>query len=454
MTDTIVADAPLRHALLDSRQRWRDLVLTAADFVYETDAWGRFVFVMPDPTLGWSAATLIGQPAELLLAGGIVANGFNPFGVTTPVRRRRAWLQRADGGTIMLALSAAPLLDAEGRIAGTRGMGVDWSEFDDFAARVAAALRRGEVLDHILWRMGQEVLAPRMMQSALDALTNALGAEGAAVIDVCGGATALVAHRAGGGADEVLAEATALLATAGDPAVASAKGGRPILVAACRTRFGADAGVALWRSPGSRGWDNEDRLLIHAAAGLIRMVLEHEAIQQEMARQARTDPLTGLLNRRAFLEEMARRIDRLDREDQPGTLLFADLDCFKPVNDRLGHEVGDQVLVRTAGILRNTVRPSDLVARLGGDEFALWLDGADHMTAAERAEHLCAEVPRELREITADGGPSPTMSIGIATRAAGSKEPVDSLMRRADQAMYEVKRSGRGHWQVAAEEPA
>ena len=454
MTDTIVADAPLRRALLDSRQRWRDLVLTAADFVYETDAWGRFVFVMPDPTLGWSAATLIGQPAELLLAGGIVANGFNPFGVTTPVRRRRAWLQRADGGTVMLALSAAPLLDAEGRIAGTRGMGVDWSEFDDFAARVAAALRRGEVLDHILWRMGQEVLAPRMMQSALDALTNALGAEGAAVIDVCGGATALVAHRAGGGADEVLAEATALLATAGDPAVASAKGGRPILVAACRTRFGADAGVALWRSPGSRGWDNEDRLLIHAAAGLIRMVLEHEAIQQEMARQARTDPLTGLLNRRAFLEEMARRIDRLDREDQPGTLLFADLDCFKPVNDRLGHEVGDQVLVRTAGILRNTVRPSDLVARLGGDEFALWLDGADHMTAAERAEHLCAEVPRELREITADGGPSPTMSIGIATRAAGSKEPVDSLMRRADQAMYEVKRSGRGHWQVAAEEPA
>ena len=131
MTDTIVADAPLRRALLDSRQRWRDLVLTAADFVYETDAWGRFVFVMPDPTLGWSAATLIGQPAELLLAGGIVANGFNPFGVTTPVRRRRAWLQRADGGSIMLALSAAPLLDAEGRIAGTRGMGVDWSEFDE-----------------------------------------------------------------------------------------------------------------------------------------------------------------------------------------------------------------------------------------------------------------------------------------------------------------------------------
>jgi diguanylate cyclase (GGDEF)-like protein len=452
MPDTIAPDVVLRHALLDSRQRWRDLVLTAADIAYETDAWGRFVFVMPDPTLGWSAATLIGQPAELLLAGGIDANGFNPFRVTTPARRRHAWLQRADGSPVMLACSAAPLLDAEGRIVGTRGIGVDWSEYDKDAGRVAASLRRGEVLNQILSRMGQEVLAPQMMQAALDALVNAMGAEGAAVIDVQDdAAAALLMHRAGGGADEVLGEASALLAAASGPAEACAKDGRPILVTSCRTRYGVNAGVALWRSPGSRGWDAEDKLLLTAAASLVRMVLEHAAIQQEMVRQARTDPLTGLLNRRAFMEETVRHIDRLDREDQPGTLLCADLDCFKPVNDRLGHEVGDHMLVRTANILRNTVRPSDLVARLGGDEFALWLNGADHMTAAERAEYLCSEVPKELREIVCDGGPSPTVSISIATRAAGSREPVDSLLRRADQGMYEVKRSGRGHWQVASE---
>jgi diguanylate cyclase (GGDEF)-like protein len=181
------------------------------------------------------------------------------------------------------------------------------------------------------------------------------------------------------------------------------------------------------------------------------MVLEHEAIQLEMGQLARTDPLTGLLNRRAFLEEMERHIDRLDREEQPGTLLFADLDDFKLVNDSQGHEAGDEVLQRTATILRNAVRPSDVVARLGGDEFALWMNGADHMTAAERADHLCTAVPETLREIAGEG-PLPTLSIGIATREAGSGEPVDSLLRRADQAMYQVKRQGRGHWHVARAE--
>src|SRR6187431_2824379 len=95
MNDTIAvaprpssrADATLRDALLDSRQRWRDLVITAADLAYETDAFGRFSFVLPDPALGWASATLLGQPAQLLLAGGSGANGFNPFDVTSAVRR-------------------------------------------------------------------------------------------------------------------------------------------------------------------------------------------------------------------------------------------------------------------------------------------------------------------------------------------------------------------------------
>jgi diguanylate cyclase (GGDEF)-like protein len=458
MNDGSVGDRPhaeaepdntLRHALLDSRQRWRDLVTMAADLAYETDEWGRLTFVMPDPALGWAADTLIGQPAELLLSGGTNTNGFNPFRVTAAVRRRRAWLNQSNGTPRLLAFSAAPLVDSERRIVGSRGVGVDWTESDMHQGRVAASLRRGEVLDHIIWSMGQEVMAPRMMQAALHALMNALGGEGAAVIDLRAAGEPALVHEAGGGGREILASAAALLAAASGPLQTVGTDRRPILVAICHTRFGSHAGLAVWRAPCSRAWDHDDRLLVEASANVIRMVLEHEAIQQEMGRQARTDPLTGLLNRRAFLDELGRHIDRLDRENQPGTLMFADLDSFKPVNDRLGHEAGDQVLVRTAAMLQQAVRPSDLVARLGGDEFALWMNGADHMTAAERAEWLVVEVPKELRPIAGDAGPTPTISIGIATRLAGSGEPIDNLLRRADRAMYKVKRGGRGRWLVS-----
>lgn len=202
----------LRDALLDSRQHWRDLVMLSADLVFETDDWGRFVLIAPDPALGWQAGLLIGQPAELLLADSDSEFGFNPFRPTAPVRRRRAWLRRPDGGTRCMAFATAPLLDVEGRIIGARGMAQDVTEQDGHDAAVAAALRRGELLDHILWRMRQEVLTPRMMQAAVGALVTALAAEGCAVMDALGdGMAPAVLHQIGGGLAAVLPTAMTLL---------------------------------------------------------------------------------------------------------------------------------------------------------------------------------------------------------------------------------------------------
>jgi len=172
----------LQGALIDSRRRWRELVDLGADFAFETDEWGRLVLVTPDPALGWPANALIGQPAVTLLADAATGGVFNPFRVSARIRHRQAWLKRGDGGIACLTFCAAPIRDIDGRITGVRGTGVDMTELDGQAAQVAAALRRGEVLDHILARMGQEVMAPRMMSAALDALANALGAEGAAVL--------------------------------------------------------------------------------------------------------------------------------------------------------------------------------------------------------------------------------------------------------------------------------
>ena len=210
---------PLRGALLDSRQRWLDLVSLAADLAFETDAAGRFVFLTPEIVLGWPVATLLGQPGELLLSeGGLegeaTAAAFNPFRPVATIRRRRAWLKRADKSVACLSFATAPLFDAQGRIIGARGIAIDMSDQDEEDARIAATLRRCEVMDHILWLMRQEVLAPRMMQAVLQALENALGAEGAAVMDILasekpGGDGKLLLHRSGGGAEALEVAVTA-----------------------------------------------------------------------------------------------------------------------------------------------------------------------------------------------------------------------------------------------------
>jgi diguanylate cyclase (GGDEF)-like protein len=408
MTDTLAEPpAAVRSAaelvnrpLLDSRQRWQHMVALAADLAFETDDKGRFSFIAPDDILGWPASTLIGQPSELLLAGDPGETNYNPFRPHEPIRGRRIWVKRHDGGLACLSFAAVPLYDAHGHLTGARGLAFDVTEHHAMASGIAASLRRGEVLDYILWCVAQEVMAPRMMDAALSALANALAADGAAVVaDRPGGGVELL-HETGPGCDTVREAAIRLAAEHGaEPGQITTVDGMPVMAVGCQTRFGAHAALAVWRNADPRPWDRDDTQLLRSAASIIRMVLEHEAIQHEMGRQARTDPLTGLLNRRAFLEELQRHVDRLDLESAPGTLMFVDMDAFKAVNDKFGHEMGDHVLIHLAKMLRDLVRPADLIARLGGDEFAVWMSGADHMTAAERADHLRKTAPGELNEI-------------------------------------------------------
>ena len=437
----------LRLALMESRQRWRQFGALAADLMFETDAEGQLTFLAPDTVLGWPGADLVGETARSLLAD---PNGADPFQSGGPMHRRRVWLRTKDGAQQCMALSAVPMLDDAGRPRGLRGVGVNVTEQDRSQAATAAALRRGDLLDHILARMRQEVLAPRMMRAVLDTVAPALGCSGAAVLDLLQTAPPLVLHTAGTPPPSDIDTIMPSLVS-GDDATSTAllPDGTQVLACPCSTRFGDRAALIAWRGPGDRGWSEEDLLMAGSVAGVVRIVMEHEAIQRELARQARTDPLTGLLNRRAFIDETARRLDRLESDGLPGTLLFLDLDRLKQLNDRAGHEAGDSAILLMASLLQRTFRPQDLVARLGGDEFAVWLDGADSFTAAERAEALRLATPDELAHLCA-GQPDPmSVSIGIATREPGAGETLDQLIHRADQAMYQVKRHGRGHWHVS-----
>ncbi len=445
----IIDATNLDLALLESRGRWRDLAALALDLAFEIDDAGCFSFVFPDLALGWPAAALLGKPAERVLATGRREPGFNPFRPIAPHRRRTLWARRADGSLACLLLTTTPLYNEMGQIVGGRGVAVDITEQDGKAAAMAAELRRGALLDRILGAMRREVLAPRMMQAVLDQLVPALGAEGAAVFDRTAEGEAVVLHETGGGG-AAMAAAPSLLARAGpEPVAARAADGRRLMAVPCPTRFGEQAGFVLWRSPGALPWDADDKLLAASAGTIIRVVLEHLATQRAMSRQAQTDPLTGLLNRRAFLEAVSLRLDRLAFDGLPGTLMFVDLDRFKELNDALGHEVGDAALLIAASLLRELTHPADLTARFGGDEFAVWLDGADHQAAAERAEQLRWSAPERLSPLAAGRELPLTMSIGIATRAPHSAESLQDLLRRADAATCAAKRDSRERWRRA-----
>ena len=434
----------LRLALVESRQRWRAFGALAADLAFETDRAGRLSFVAPDTVLGCPASMLLGQdPAVLLLDRA----GPNPFCAGPP--RRRAWLRGPDGQATCMEVTVEPVLDGRGHPCGLRGVAVDVTERERKDAAAAAALRRAEAMDHILGRMRQEVLAPRMMAAMLDQMVQAFGSEGALVVDLAGHAPAPVLHAVGRRLPATVLAALLPQLVEGDAVqMVGLPDGAHALCCQCSTRFGARVAVATWRPAPLRPWDEDDRVLATAVMGVVRIVLEHETIHRELARQARTDPLTGLLNRRAFLEDAARRIDRLEGEGLPGTMMFIDLDRLKQVNDTHGHEAGDAAIKLCAGLLTRTFRPTDLIARLGGDEFAVWLDGADSLTAAERAEDLRLATPAEMAHLTA-GMESMGMSIGIATREPGRGETLEELMGRADATMYQVKHNGRGHWRVS-----
>jgi diguanylate cyclase (GGDEF)-like protein len=157
--------------------------------------------------------------------------------------------------------------------------------------------------------------------------------------------------------------------------------------------------------------------------------------QIEVAEKAaRSDSLTGLFNRRAFLESLQHHLSLAERDGKPTTLAYLDVDDFKRVNDDSGHEAGDEVLRLIATALRDSIRRTDVVARLGGDEFALLIVGADQISAVS----VIAKVRHALQKL-ADRRPGVTCSIGCVTFEPPPPSATIAL-RAVDDLMYQVKR--------------
>ncbi|WP_317704252.1 diguanylate cyclase [Methylomarinovum caldicuralii] len=181
-------------------------------------------------------------------------------------------------------------------------------------------------------------------------------------------------------------------------------------------------------------------------AALEHRARELELLNRKLEQLAHTDFLTGLPNRRYAIERLNQELAESRRGGRPLSVMILDLDHFKRINDTLGHEAGDRVLVHSARILRETLRSCDVACRFGGEEFLVIAPDTDSHDGKRLAERLCHAIAANQPELPL---PAPlTVSIGLATASPG--EDVKTLIHRADVALYHSKEQGRNRVTAAA----
>ncbi|GAA6129865.1 GGDEF domain-containing protein [Halopseudomonas sabulinigri] len=183
---------------------------------------------------------------------------------------------------------------------------------------------------------------------------------------------------------------------------------------------------------------------------LLCVILATRSLQEELKLQATRDPLTNLLNRRAFEEAALRQLAISRRAGESVALLLLDLDKFKAINDAHGHSVGDEVLTVFAAHLTAQLRAQDLLCRFGGEEFVLLVPGADSAKTEALAERIRSRWQKHTFK-TLHGELATTVSIGYVCVNDGAEQGLYRLIERADQALYEAKQQGRNcarSWQV------
>jgi diguanylate cyclase (GGDEF)-like protein len=186
---------------------------------------------------------------------------------------------------------------------------------------------------------------------------------------------------------------------------------------------------------------DEQRETLVDLAAIVVDELELRLANDELSVLAHTDALTGALNRRTFFALAEREVARHVRHGSALSILVLDIDFFKHVNDEFGHETGDNVLVRIAGLIGGTVRAEDVFARIGGEEFVVLLPETDLTGAQDLAERIRARIAENV--IATPGGQlTVTASIGVSD-IGPDEDHVENALRRADAAMYRAKHAGR-----------
>jgi diguanylate cyclase (GGDEF)-like protein/PAS domain S-box-containing protein len=186
----------------------------------------------------------------------------------------------------------------------------------------------------------------------------------------------------------------------------------------------------------------DERLLAQIASRIAGIAIERKQAEERIIRLARHDGLTGIYNRRAIMEIIQTEWSRHVRDRSPLSIVFADLDHFKNINDTFGHQAGDDVLREVAKRIVHILRPYDAFGRYGGEEFLIVLPACDAQGALEVAERV-REAVGAKKILTSDVEIASSVSIGVATTSNDAANSIDQLLKRADAALYRAKAGGR-----------
>ena len=441
-------DQALVDALSESRRRFKDIVEVSGDFAWETDADGVFVFVSPGKSLGYQPDEMVGSPASRFIAHGAVDGATTPFKAREEMRESDIWLRSRDDRDVCFSTSAVPVIAENRDWKGARGVCRDVTYERRQNAAFAALQRREVSMARIVQAASRESDPVAMLTSALEETRLNLAADYADIRRPDDDGAYAVRIVAGDPSDAPILKTVFNRMTESRSLVTAADGDHYHICAPVVYRDRVTGTLLVSRTLTDGAFTEDERRFCEELAAQFALLLAQSDTHLQLKSMARTDEMTGRLNRRAFLADLADRTARAADGGSGGALFYVDLDNFKAVNDVHGHQRGDEALIALSDLLVLKSRPGDLVARLGGDEFAMWLDRTDEDAAKRRAKDLL-DASRGLRIYSGSPDKPLGISVGVAVFDGGSKETIDGLTARADGAMYEIKHGGKFGYVVA-----
>jgi len=449
-------DNNLCQALMDSRQMFKDMLSCSKDFAWETDASGVFRYVSPKGAFGYAPHELAGRKAADLLVAD--AGAGNPFAPREPLDHHDTRITAADGSLMHIKVNAVPVRSRQGEWLGARGLCSDEDQLESIRAKQSGLDRRLD-MNLRLTSMVRDITAPRQLLQSMARTT----------AEVTGHACLVFRRRNQGfachGTSKSDIHGTVLNAIGEEIQRLSENqltGARRSYSFSTEIHFSAETmtfdilptmrqgnvtGALVVQTAQEGPMEDALLTLMHDAADHLGIALDLTENRESVRQLTLNDDLTGLLNMKAFEEQVIMRMSHQRRTDLPATLILLDIDDYETINDRFGFSCGDAVLERTAELLNNRSRVGDVLCRVGRERFALWLEGAEERGAEQKAK-LLVNLTRELKVGSEDEDFELSVCIGGAVSLPNGSATLRQLTEQAIIALGQAKQKGRGQWMI------